>query len=354
MQRAKIKVLVVDDSLLIRQVVSDMLNSSPDFEVIGTAHNGKSALEKIAAQRPDAVTLDVEMPVMDGIECLRAIVRDYRLPVIMVSSITYEGGFKTLQALEAGAFDFIQKPKAQDSNAMAVIAESLKAKLKAAVASPRLRAPVTPAAAGTPRQTPYPIDRTFSAKDHVIAVGISTGGPPCITQIFQSLPKDAPPVLVVQHMPEGFTKAMAERINKISAMDVREATDGDVVERGRGYIAPGNFHVGLESKAGVVRIRLSQAPAESGHRPSVDTLFRSVESVYGQRAVAVLMTGMGRDGATELGRLKTAGAHTIAQDEASCVVFGMPKAAIQEHAATEVLSLDAIVARLKKLSERKS
>lgn len=358
----KIRVLVVDDSLLIREVISDILGADPSFEVVGTAHNGKSAIEKVLALKPDAMTLDVEMPVMDGIECLRAVMKEHPLPVLMVSSITYEGGFKTLQALEAGAFDYIQKPKAQASSSLARVGQELKAKLKAAVQSAywKSKAPARSASAAPPVDTatvltthPPKLQRTSSLQDHIIAVGISTGGPPCVTKIFETLPKNSPPVLVVQHMPEGFTKAMAERIDKVSALKVTEAKDGDLVLSGHGYIAPGNYHMRLVRESGQLKLRLNRAEPVSGHRPSVDVMFESVAEVCGAKAIGVIMTGMGRDGVTSLKKMRGLGAHTIAQDEASSVVFGMPKIAIQEQAVDEVLSLDGIVLRLQRIASGK-
>lgn len=357
----KIRVLIVDDSLLIREVISDILSGDPAFEVVGTAHNGKSALEKVAALKPDAMTLDVEMPVMDGIECLRSVMKDHPLPVLMVSSITYEGGFKTLQALEAGAFDYVQKPKAQASSSLTRVGEELKAKLKAAAQSTywkrrtpaRAQAQKSADSATVLTAVPPKLQRIGSFRDHVIAVGISTGGPPCVTKIFETLPKDCPPVLVVQHMPEGFTRAMAERIDKVSAVRVSEAKDGDVVQPGHGYIAPGNSHMRLVREAGQMKLRLNKTDPVSGHRPSVDVLFESVAEVCGAKAIGVIMTGMGRDGVTSLKKMRGIGAHTIAQDEASCVVFGMPKIAIHEQAVDEVLSLDGIVLRLQRIASAK-
>lgn len=355
----KIKVLVVDDALLMRKVVADILNADPKIEVIGEATNGKMALEKVRQLKPDVLTLDVEMPVMDGIDCLKQLMKENPTPVIMVSSVTYEGGVRTLRALDAGAFDFVQKPMAQSSNSLHQVAEAIVSKVKAAVNSKYIRrfqkkeAPQKIEVADSKMSSfgmPPKLAKVRSFHDYVIAVGISTGGPPCVSKIFEVLPQNAPPVLVVQHMPEGFTKAMADRINKVSQMEVREAANGDIIKPGLGLIAPGHSHITLHRQAGQVQIRLSKKGPVSGHQPSADVLFENVCETYGKKSIGLIMTGMGRDGVTHLKVLHQMGAHTIAQSEDSCVVFGMPKIAIAEDAVDEVLSLEGIMLRLKKVA----
>lgn len=366
MAAKKYRILVVDDSLLLRNVLTDVLNASPLFEVVDSASNGKIAVEKVKQLKPDGVTLDVEMPIMDGIDALRQIMAECPTPVLMVSSITYEGGFKTLQALEAGAFDYIQKPKAQFSSSLKQVGDDIAKKLLKAIESQYIakfkanfaksKTAASPSKASAAPQDlgkmPIKLAALTSRRDLMIAVGISTGGPPCVSKIFESMPENSPPILVVQHMPEGFTKAMAERINSVSAMKVKEAEDGDLIQNGCGFIAPGHSHIEIVNSMQGNRIRLSKKGLVSGHQPSADVLFESA-AAYGKKVVGVIMTGMGRDGASGLKKLHATGAHTIAQDEASCVVFGMPKMAIAEGGVDEILSLSQIVSRLKQIASIK-
>ncbi|MCP5464152.1 MAG: chemotaxis response regulator protein-glutamate methylesterase [Deltaproteobacteria bacterium] len=358
-----IKVLVVDDQLLMRKIIVDIFAADKRFEVVGEASNGKQALEQAKKLKPDLITLDVEMPIMDGITCLKQLMRDQPTPVIMVSSITYEGGFRTMQALDSGAFDYIQKPRAQNASSLLDVAAQLKEKAYEAFNSryiDKLKKQKTSIASTfavkIAGQLPSPskkVTQYMSFDSRVIAIGISTGGPPCLSQIFAELPEKSPPVLVVQHMPEGFTKAMADRIDKISRMTVVEAEDGMPLREGVGYIAPGHSHLLVEKKTGMPVVRLSKGALVSGHRPSADALFETVANVFGQRAAGVIMTGMGRDGATQIKAMHERGALTVAQDKESCTVFGMPKAAIEEGAIDEILSLDQITAFLKKIAQKK-
>ena len=376
LRKKKYKVVVIDDALLMRNVLSDILNLSGRFEVVGTAGEGRSGIREIQKHKPDLVTCDVEMPIMDGIETVKEIMKVQPTPVIMVSSITYEGGFKTIEALDNGAFDFIQKPKAQFSASLNQVAKDIIAKALLAVESGYIKKYQSKSVASAIKSntkftnnaakesepqkhsllnvSPKKLLRKGNLKDYVIAIGISTGGPPCITEIFKNLPKNSPPVLVVQHMPEAFTKAFAERINKVSEMEVCEAQNNDKIEMGKGYIAPGHSHMEVNKNLkGELIIRLNKKPNVSGHRPSVDVLFKSVANICREKAIGVIMTGMGRDGATELNKLNKIGAHTIAQDEESSVVFGMPKAAIIENSVDEILSLQDIVLRLKSIASKK-
>ena len=356
----KIRVLVVDDSILIRQVLSDIVSSDPELELAGTASDGQACLEKVRQLAPDVITLDIEMPRMDGITCLRRLMKEYPLPVLMISSISYEGGFKTLQALDAGAFDYIQKPRAQSSGSLNRVREEILEKIKSAAESGILRkqkvdlSPPTNSEPLVQGALPPKLVGVKSFSDYVIAIGISTGGPPCITKILETLPPSSPPLLIVQHMPKEFTKAMAERNDKLSRLTVKEAETGDMIKPGMAFIAPGHSHILVSLKKGFPAIELSQKGTVSGHQPSADALFESVAATYGPKSIGVIMTGMGRDGATHLKTMHEKGAHTIAQDEASCVVFGMPRAAIRENAADEILSLDKIVLRLKQVADRGS
>lgn len=371
MIQKKYKVVVVDDALLMRKVVSDILTESGKFEVIGTASDGRSGLKLIEKLKPDVVTLDVEMPFMDGVECLKEVMKACPTPAIMISSITYEGGFKAMQALDAGAFDYVQKPKAQFSSSLKKVSEDIIKKAQAAVESGYIKKFLKKTAIGSGSNRkleniksaqgsasitslmPPKLAKVLSFKDYVIVIGISTGGPPCVTDIFANLPENSPPVLVVQHMPENFTKAFAERVNAQSKMNVKEAEHGDIVERGKGFIAPGHSHMELfRDLQGQLKVKLSKKPNVSGHRPSADVLFENAAKHCGKKTIGVIMTGMGRDGATQLKVLKDLGAHTIAQDQESCVVYGMPKMAILEDAADEVLSLTNIIERLKGIASK--
>jgi two-component system, chemotaxis family, protein-glutamate methylesterase/glutaminase len=334
-----VRVLVVDDSALMRKLIPQILQTDSSIQVVGTAMDGNFGLRKIEELNPQVITLDLEMPGMGGLEMLKEIMRRHRVPVIVVSSHTTQGASVTLQALSLGAFDFVAKP--QDvSSRMGEIARDLIAKIKAAAQSRGLR--ITPVGPAAP--APNKIAATAGQKpSRIVAIGISTGGPQALQYVLPQLPADFPgSILVVQHMPEGFTDMFARRLDEICAVQVKEAHSGDLLQRGRVLVCPGNRH--LKAKRlplGDVAV-LSDDPRVNGHRPSVDVLFRSVADVFGHQAVAVLMTGMGDDGAEGLGAIKNAGGTTIAQEESSCVVYGMPKAAIDRGYALRVVGLDAM------------
>lgn len=372
--KKKIRVVVIDDSVFMRTMISDILSSDPQIEVVGSAADGKLGVEKVKECKPDVVTCDVEMPSLDGIGFLKRIMVEQPVPVVMVSSITEEGGAKTLEALEAGAFDFIQKPKAQYAGAMKTVSEDLLEKVREAsnaMVLPRLKVRNQGVTASTDSDLsnsssgqkeklkelssnaiPQKLRGKESFGNYVIAIGISTGGPPMVTEILKSLVETSPPVFVVQHMPENFTKALADRIAAQSKIKVVEAKNGMTAESGTAYIAPGNKQMRVTKEMGRLRITVDNSDLVSGHRPSVDALFESLTKIKGLPIVGVLMTGMGRDGATQLKKIKEMGNHTICQDQATCVVYGMPKAAIEEGAADEVLPLAGIISRLKWISEK--
>jgi two-component system chemotaxis response regulator CheB len=333
-----IRVLVVDDSALMRRLIPALLEQDRDIPVVGTAMDGTFALRKIHELRPDAVTLDLEMPRMDGIETLREITRDYQIPVVVVSAHTREGAATTFKALHMGAFDFVAKPKDVLDLGVQAIATELIGKIKAAVASPVRRRPimqVAPAEAANsrPKHPSVPASK-------IVVIGLSTGGPNTLEVLLSQLPADFPAaILVVQHMPAGFTDTFARRLNETCAVEVKEAQSGDLIATNRVLICPGGHHMRIRRLPLGDIVVISDDARVNGHRPSVDVLFRSAAQEFGANAIGVLMTGMGEDGAEGLGALKAAGAMTIAQDEASSIVFGMPRTAIERGYVDHVVGL---------------
>jgi two-component system, chemotaxis family, protein-glutamate methylesterase/glutaminase len=337
-----VRVLVVDDSALMRKLIPQILETDSSIQVVGTAMDGTFGLKKIEELKPQVVTLDLEMPGMGGLDMLKEIMRHHRVPVIVVSAHSTEGASITLKALALGAFDFVAKPN-DVSARMPEIARELIGKIKAAAQSRGIR--VTPVA-----QPSSAGKVSLSAKNpptRVVAIGVSTGGPHALQYVLSQLPGDfRGSILVVQHMPEGFTEMFARRLDEISAIAVKEAQSGDVLLAGRALICPGSRHLKVKRlPLGDVAV-LSDEPRVNGHRPSVDVLFRSLAEEFGSNGVAVLMTGMGEDGAQGLGEVKAAGGMTIAQSEDSCVVFGMPKAAIERGFAVRVVGLEAMASVL--------
>ncbi len=336
----KVRVLVVDDSALMRKLIPQILERDSDIEVVGTAMDGAFGLKKIEELKPQVITLDLDMPRMDGMETLRQITRRHRLPVIVVSAHSTEGASATFKALALGAFDFVAKPHDAASAHMETIADDLISKIKAASMTQLM--PPQPGALLEPVRSANKLaNRPRKEPTKLVAIGISTGGPNALQYLLAELPGNFPgSIVVVQHMPEGFTEMFARRLNECCAIDVKEAQSGDLLIAGRALICPGNRHVKVRRMPmGNIAV-LSDEPRVNGHRPSVDVLFRSVATEFSTRAVGVLMTGMGDDGAYGLGLLKSAGAVTIAQSEESCVVYGMPKAAIERGYATRVVALD--------------
>jgi two-component system chemotaxis response regulator CheB len=353
----KIRVLTVDDSALMRQVLASLLSKDSDIEVIGSAPDPFIAREKIKALNPDVITLDVEMPKMDGLTFLEKLMRGHPMPVVMVSSLTEAGCQTTLRALELGAVDFITKPKIDLREGMEEIAQDLISKVKAAAV-----ANVKRQASGVRRETtpltPYPSLLTsggamIKTTDRVIAFGSSTGGTEAVKDVLMALPPNTPPIVITQHMPERFTKTWADRMNSLCRISVKEAQDGDSVLPGHALVAPGGYHMTLVRSGARYSVSINQDPPVNRHRPSVDVLFDSVAQYAGANAIGVILTGMGGDGAKGMLAMKQAGAYTIAQDEASCVVFGMPKEAIKLGGVDKVLPLAeipaAIVAYVSKL-----
>ncbi len=335
-----VRVLVVDDSALMRKLIPQILESEKSIQVVGTAMDGSFALKKIEDLKPDVVTLDLEMPGMSGMQTLREITRLHKTRVIVVSSHTTQGASTTFKALALGAFDFVAKPQDASSH-MQEVAQELILKIKAAAQSD---APV----ASLPHLDFRKVEksrvvRPKGAPTRVVAIGISTGGPNAIQYVLSQLPGDFPgTILIVQHMPQGFTEMFARRLNDCCSIDVKEARSGDFLVAGRALICPGNRHMKVRRMPlGDIAV-LTDEPRVNGHRPSVDVLFQSVAQEFGARTLAVLMTGMGEDGADGLGAVKAAGGLTIAQSAESCVVHGMPRSAIERGYAMRVVHLDAL------------
>jgi two-component system chemotaxis response regulator CheB len=340
----KVRVMVVDDSAVMRKLISNLLARDSEIEVIATAIDGDFALSKIDQLKPDVVTLDVEMPRMDGLKTLERIVSKYRLPVVMLSSFTEGGAAATMQALEMGAVDFVCKPKV--ASQIGSMADELISKVKAAARSNvaalnlRLGNPV-----GRKAKPPVPAMPPDNAQ--ILAIGASSGGPHALRYMLPRLPVDfAAPILIVQHLPEAFTRMLARWLDEMCAIEVKEATAGELAMPGRAYIAPAKAHMKVKKVTGGAEIQLERGAPVSGHMPSVDVLFNSVAESFGASATAVILTGMGSDGATGLGEIRKAGGHTIAQDEESCSVFGMPRVAIQRGCAKHVLALADIAPHL--------
>jgi two-component system chemotaxis response regulator CheB len=339
-------VLVVDDSAFMRKVLVKMLEPYEDIEVVATAMDGVFALEKLERARPDVVTLDLEMPRMDGRAALQHIVEEFQLPVILVSAHTSKGARETFDALAAGAVDFVTKPEHIFTTPLDDLSHDLVQKIRAAarakVRKPASRAPET--------KTKATAETSTTAASDVIAIAVSTGGPNALSLLLAALRVDLPAgVLVVQHMPEGFTAQFAERLARHSLVSVREATDNEVVTAGTVLIAPGGRHMEIARSSGQLVVRLNGNSAVRGHRPSADVLFRSVARWVGPRAVGVILTGMGEDGAEGMQAIHDAGGHTIAQDEASSVVHGMPRAAIERGVVDRILSLSEVAPYLNTL-----
>lgn len=343
----KVKVLIIDDSAVVRQTLTDILSSDPSIDVVGAARDPYQAAEKMRETAPDVITLDVEMPRMDGITFLQKLMSQHPLPVVMCSSLADRGSETTFKALEYGAVEIIQKPrlgvKQFLEESKIVICDAVKAAAKAhlkKVGAPAFNVqPKLTADAILPKQTSRAMVQTT---EKVVVVGASTGGTEALKIFLEALPENAPAIVIVQHMPEHFTRAFAERLNGICRVSVKEAENDDTVIRGRALIAPGNRHTLLKSSGARYYVEVRDGPLVSRHRPSVDVLFRSASRYAGKNAVGVIMTGMGDDGAKGMLEMKEAGARTIAQDEQSCVVFGMPKEAIKLGAVDKVLPLSDI------------
>ncbi|MFC3769875.1 chemotaxis response regulator protein-glutamate methylesterase [Paenibacillus sp. GCM10012303] len=369
---SKIRVLVVDDSVFMRKIITDMIQEDARFEVVDTAKNGLEAVDKTKRLNPDVITLDIEMPEMNGLEALKRIMAEHPVPVIMLSSLTEEGAKETIAALELGAIDFVRKPSGSISLDLFKVKSLLMEKLSIAVQTRVSRA--MPA----PRQTPAPNRASISAPamkppvsagskelidsmpasriDKLVAIGTSTGGPRALQQVVTGLPEKFPaPILIVQHMPPNFTKSLANRLDATSRIRVIEASDGDRLRNGVAYIAPGGWHMIVKRDDAGYKVRLTKDDPRSGHRPSVDMLFESLLPFRELKRHIVLMTGMGSDGAKGMQALRQAGAvSTIAESSETCVVYGMPRAAAELNCLTHQLPLYQIAAKLNELVQSQS
>lgn len=353
----KVRVLIVDDSAVVRQTLSQILESDASIEVIGCAADPYIAAKKIMDEVPDVITLDIEMPRMDGLTFLKRLMSQHPIPVVVISSLTDKGSETGIRALEYGAVEIITKPKMNtkqfiEESSMR-ICDSVKAAAMAVVKRkilidkidvvPKLSADVIISEGNSSCSM-------LQTTELVVAVGASTGGTEALRKFLMELPYDCPGIVIVQHMPEKFTRSFADRLNELCNITVKEAEDGDAVIRGRALIAPGNMHLLLKRSGARYYVQLNEGPLVNRHRPSVDVLFRSFARYAGKNAIGIIMTGMGDDGARGLLEMRMAGAQTIAQDEKSCVVFGMPKEAIRHGAAEKVLPLDLIASTMMKLS----
>jgi two-component system, chemotaxis family, protein-glutamate methylesterase/glutaminase len=335
-----VRVLVIDDSALMRKLIPQIIERDSSIQVVGTAMDGQFGLKKIDELKPDVITLDLEMPRMDGMETLKQIMRRYKLPVIMVSSQTTGGATSTFKALALGAIDFVAKPRDAASAKMDEIAAELITKIKAAA---KTKIDASANITLEPTKVNKPLVKPKVAPTKIVCIGISTGGPNALQYMLSQLPGDFPgAIVVVQHMPEGFTDMFARRLNECCAIDVKEAQSGDMLVAGRALICPGNRHIRIRRMSLGNMVVLSDEDRVNGHRPSADILFQSAAAEFSTQAIGLIMTGMGEDGAEGLGVMRRAGAVTIAQSEESCVVFGMPKAAIERGCAQRVVSLELL------------
>ena len=347
MKNRKLRVLVIDDSALIRSVMKEIINREKDMECVGAAPDPLAAREMIIELSPDVLTLDVEMPKMDGLDFLERLMRSRPMPVLMISTLTEKSSGITFRALELGAVDFVSKPKLDIARGMEESAIEITDKIRAVALAKFRKTSLAPDV-----QERFSVDAIlpsvagrYSSTEKLIVIGASTGGTEAIKEILTKLPADAPGVLVTQHMPEHFTKSFADRLNTLCKISVKEAEHNERVLPGHAYIAPGNSHMLLKRSGANYVIKLDQGPLVNRHRPSVDVLFRSAANVAGANAIGIILTGMGKDGVQGLLEMKHAGACTIAQDEATCVVFGMPKEAIAAGSVCEVLPLQNIARR---------
>jgi len=345
---AKIRVLIIDDSALVRSLLTEMINREPDLEAIGAAPDPLVAREMIRALNPDVLTLDIEMPKMDGLDFLERLMRLRPTPVVMVSTLTERGADATLRALELGAVDFIAKPRLGIAAGLGALAHDICEKIRVA-ARVRMRRHTSapgPVVVGAPEK---PKQAAFSrvSTEKLIVIGASTGGTEAIREVLQQLPADSPAVLITQHMPAGFTRSFAARLNGLCRITVSEAVDGERILPGHAYIAPGDHHLRLAKSGANYLVAIDNGPPVNRHRPSVEVLFKSVAALAGPNALGVMLTGMGSDGARAMLEMKHAGSFNIAQDEATSIVFGMPREAIACGAVDEVLPLQKIAPRLR-------
>ncbi len=360
----KIRVLVVDDSALVRNLLKEIINHQPDMQCIGTANDALAAREMIRDLNPDVITLDVEMPRMDGIDFLGRLMRLRPMPVLMISTLTEHGAEVTLKALELGAVDFVAKPRLGIENGLLELAQQIVEKLRIAAQArvrrlpsvafgtiKRLRSMTGAGAAELPMPVPMPVHIGMQLNERIICIGASTGGTEAVREVLSHIPVDAPTIVIAQHMPAGFTASFAARLNELSTITVTEAVHGEPLLPGHAYVAPGGKHFAVARRAGRYVASVFDGAPVNRHKPSVDVLFRSVAAVAGSHAVGIMLTGMGSDGAAAMRELKDCGSYNYVQDQATSVVFGMPREAIAHGAAHEVLPLKqiglAMLARLR-------
>ncbi len=354
---AKTRVVVVDDSALVRSILTEIINRQPDMQCIGAASDPLAAREMIRNLNPDVITLDVEMPKMDGLDFLQRLMRLRPMPVVMVSTLTERGAEVTLKALELGAVDFVAKPKIGVADGIRALAQDITDKIRIAAKAQirRLHAPAPTAAGGAPaaggaapaHKPAAPIASLGRlSTEKIIFIGASTGGTEATKDVLVNLPADCPAVCITQHMPPGFTRSYAARLDGLCKIRVKEAQDGERILPGHGYIAPGGMHFSVERSGANYIARVQDGEPVNRHKPSVEVLFNSAAKVVGPNALGIMLTGMGADGAKAMKVMKDAGAYNLVQDEATCVVFGMPREAINAGAADEVLPLQQIATRL--------
>jgi two-component system chemotaxis response regulator CheB len=346
----QIRVLVVDDSPLVRKVITDILESDPQIKVVGTADNGEAAIEMAEKLDPDVITLDIEMPVLDGLTALQRIIATNPKPVIMMSVFTQDGAEETFKALEYGAVDFVTKPTSMLSLTVNEIGEQLRSKVKSVYKSNVGTSKTSGRGKSAKEAAASKVKEITGRKgpsSKIVGIGTSTGGPAALMKVFAYLPTGFPSsILVVQHMPEGFTRAFAERLDTMSNLRVKEAEDMDPITPGCGYVAPGDSHITVEEKNDKRFIRVSKGDKVSGHRPSIDVLFNSMATTTGKDSVAVIMTGMGKDGADGIVRIKEAGGRTIAQNEETSIVYGMNRVAVEKGGIHDIVPLSEIAKKI--------
>ncbi len=342
-QKRKIKVLIIDDSALIRSILKEVVNSFPDMEAVGAASNPLQAREMIKTFNPDVLTLDVEMPEMDGLTFLEKLMRLRPMPVLMISSLTEKGSDAALRALELGAVDFLPKPKLGISEGLREYADEIAEKIRTANST---RMPQRVAASTTSNDPLPDLGNRITSTEKIIIVGASTGGTEAIKEFLIRLPADSPGILIAQHMPEAFTKSFAARLDSLCKISVKEAAGNERVLPGHAFIAPGHSHLLLKRSGANYMTELSQAPPVNHHRPSVEVLFRSAAQNAGKNVIGVMLTGMGKDGAVGMLEMRQAGAYNFAQNEETCVVFGMPREAIAVGAVDEIVPIQDMAQRV--------
>lgn len=341
-----IKVLVVDDSALIRSLLAEIIKQTPDMELVGAAPDAYVAKEMVMQLKPDVITLDIEMPKVDGLTFLDKLMKARPTPVIMISTLTEKGADATIRSLELGAIDFIAKPKLDVARGIGEYQQEIVEKIRVASKTrPRARSKTASEIKAIPVQ--------YSGTETIVGIGASTGGTEAIRQVLEQLSPAFPATVITQHMPPNFTKSFAERLNNLCRISVHEARDGERILPGNAYIAPGDKHMQIVRSGADYRIKLDDGPLVSGHKPAVDVMFESLAKVVGKNTIATILTGMGKDGAKGLLALREAGAITMAQDEASCVVYGMPRAAVEIGATKHIIPLDKMSKALSKAVEQK-